>query len=83
MCYKKIITKNRLYTCYNGIRPMYWAVICTPNKGYGASICPYVRTPINNGSTVTAGISNSCNRLSKHYTYKVFCFKNYYNYVSF
>lgn len=66
MRYKKFIAKNRLFTCYNEIWPMYRTVISTTNKGNRTIICPYVQTTINNSSTVTAAISNACNRLSRH-----------------
>ena len=66
MCYKKIITKNRLCTCYNGIWSMYWAAIGTTNKGNWTIICSNSGTTIDNSSTVTAGISNARNRLSRH-----------------
>ena len=68
MRHKNIITQNIWRASYNGIFAMHWTVIGTSYKSNQAIVAPDTGAAINNTSTVTAGISNSRNRLFRHYT---------------
>ena len=45
---------------------MYRTIIYATDKSDWTIICSYVGASVNDGSTVTTGISSSRNRLSKH-----------------
>ena len=66
MRHENIITQNIWRASYNGIWAMNWTVIGTSHKSNRAVVGPDSGAAINNTSTVTAGISNSRNRLSRH-----------------
>ncbi len=66
MRHENIIIQNKWRASYNGIWAMHWAVIGTSYKSNRAVVGPNSGAAIDNGSPMTASISNACNRLSRY-----------------